>query len=339
MENKLLSKEYVVNKLVSAENIYEFADCSAEELITYLQYGCEHYALTDGYGVNETFHENFKDLRRITADKILKLDIVYVLLAQPLMPFCSEDTGEFGITIATSEKSVETIMNEQKEKGRRCYASELDDVRNFLYKSFFIDGYDHVVLWNSDMKAAFLLEDDFFKEEEKEGFEKYCGNNGLASKIASYQQELYTALCGVSVDSEVFLRKEMRAFAALMDAELIVPQKKDGAERETTTEDEFVRLVPQIEFDNAKGGAKLIPVFTDLCAMMHSEFNFEKYSFVRIHLEDILELIPCDYISINPKEIGLIINKEVAEERVAAVKRFVSEFTEEKIIDQICKKQ
>lgn len=337
MDNKKLSKENILNKLNTADNVFDFVKYNLEYLVEYLQYACEYFTQNCGFGASEIFYENFRDLRRIAASKLLQQEHIYVMMAHPLMPLYTEETGEFGITFATTRKGAEILLEEQKKKGRRCFAAEINgkqNMRDYLRKSFFIDGYDHIVVWNSEMKTSFFLEDDLFKDNEKHRFKKYVSNNGLFSKVACYQQTISAVFEGVPIDKEVFFQNEIKSFAAIMDAELIVPVEKNGKEPEVISDENFVQRVPLKDFNRGDKEIKLFPVYTDLDTFLHSEYSLEDYSFYRVNIEDLLYLLPCEHIVINHSTIGLIIQKDIVLEKIAAVKKFVNDFSDEKILAQ-----
>lgn len=326
MEHKL-SKEYLIKTLNTANNIYEFAQYEFENLIEYLQFACEFFTQFDSIAATDRFYKNFRDLRRIAAKKLLDFEKVYVLFAHPMMPFCSDDVGEFGLFAATTENTIKALVREQQKNKKQCYAMEIDCIKDFLLASFFIDGYDHIVVWNGEMKAAFLLEDDFFEDRDKIRFECYAGNNGLACKVASYQQELTAAADSENFDEEKLFKKEVRAFAAMMDAELRIPLSKTDTTGKYISADEFAKNVPVIDTKINGETQKVLPVYTDFGALMRSQYDSENYNSASMDLESLLRMLPYDYIMSNPQTIGFALSKKVIEEKIDEVKNLISTFS------------
>ncbi len=322
-----LSKEYLIKTLNTANNVYEFVQYEFEDLIEYLQFGCEFFTQFDSLVVSDRFHKNFSDLRRIAAEKFLNLEKAYVLFTRPLMPLCSDEPGDFGIIAATTENTIKALVRKQRKSKRQCYAMEIDCIKDFLLVSFFIDGYDHVVVRNGAMKAAFLLVDDFFEDTEKARFEHFVSNNGLAGKVVSYQQELAAAADSGELDEEKIFKKEVRAFAALMDADLIIPLPKNETSGGCISEEEFAKTVPTIDVEIDGEIQKVLPVYTDYGALMRSQYDAENYNSTFMDLESLLHILPCDYVMINPQTIGLTLSKKVIGEKIAEVKNLIGAFS------------
>ncbi|MBQ6517582.1 MAG: SseB family protein [Anaerolineaceae bacterium] len=336
MNNTKLTKEEVISLLTSAHDLHEFEQCDAETLISYLQYGSELYAEGGEYNTSVSFLLNYDYLRQIAAAKILELPKAYLLMSRPSIPLQIDDFGVDGLVLATSKKTAETLIREQQKEGRNCFILEIKEkeTSDLLGQYFFVYGFEHAIVWNSQLETSFLLRSDFFDDKEWEKYECFHPNNGLGSKIAVFHQALQNYVSSGSPDSDMMMIRDLEAFGGLMNAEMIVPVKKDKDVKTFTEIEQLLDHIPLVDSENNGAAVKVLPVFTNLCAMTFSMFTNDKYNYTLVAMDDLLDAAAAEYFVIDMDTIGLTIRKDVLADRFENIRSFVSEASAAGIIPE-----
>lgn len=318
----LLSDYELISLLSTKTDVSALEDTNLETLIRYMQNVYEYFAKNNITEQDKTISNNYVKLSQYTAKKLKEKNKGFVLFSKPLMPLITEESGDYGIVVTTTEETAKILIEEQKKLGKNCFYEEMDDLNPFFEISFLVQGYKHILLWNSDFKGAFIEAELLVDESRNEYYQKYTPNEGLSSKLAAFSQFIVGNSKKETIDEIELFQREILTFSSLMDAELLVPIKKMHEPNRGISADEFENNVPQIKMVMPNKTFHAIPVFTDGASLMSSPFKSDKYDCVYVDIETLIDIVPCEYLDFNPREIDLILNKQIIADKIDQVKKF-----------------